>query len=195
MRVMYLTNSRAVNQNELPLYMKTFGDEIIVKTSKFDLEYIKNESIDFIVSDKTQFLILPDIINFLPKKIVNLHPSFLPWGRGYNPNFWSIRLGFPHGVSLHIIDEGIDSGEIIAQTRLSYSESDTLKETYDRLRVHMINLFKVCWPELRLGKLQGFSQDKNSGNIFYKKDLENIFDKLPNKWDTTVSECQKHLDL
>jgi methionyl-tRNA formyltransferase len=167
--------------------MRTFGDNVITRTSKFDTNYLKEEKIDFIVSDRTQFLLGKEIIDFLPKRIINLHPSFLPWGRGYYPNFFSIALGFPHGVSIHFIDEGIDSGDLIAQTRINFSPTDTFRETYYRLRNHMISLFKTVWPELRLGKLEGFSQDLKLGNIFYKKDLEKFTNDLSHGWDTKIS--------
>ena len=187
MNILYLTNQNAENCTELPNFMRAFGDNVITRTSKFDINYLKDEKIDFIVSDKTQFLLGKEIIDFLPKRIINLHPSFLPWGRGYYPNFFSITLGFPHGVSIHFIDEGIDSGDLIAQTRVNFSSNDTFRETYDRLRNHMISLFKTVWPELRLGKLEGFSQDLKSGNIFYKKDIEKFTNDLSHGWDTKIS--------
>ena len=51
----------------------------------------------------------------------------------------------------------------------------------------MISLFKTVWPELRLGKLEGFSQDLKSGNIFYKKDIEKFTNDLSHGWDTKIS--------
>ena len=188
MRILYTTNDKAENQNELPEFMQTFGDSVVVKTTKFDLNFIQDATIDFIVSDRTQFLIPKDIIEFLPRKIINLHPSFLPWGRGYHPNYWSVVKQFPHGVTLHFIDEGIDSGDIIAQTRVSYSQQDTFKDTYYRLRRLMVNLFKTCWLEMRLGMLPGIPQKTGEGNLFYKKDFDGEFAKLPNGWETRICD-------
>ena len=186
MNILYLTNSKVPDIDALPSFMRSFGDDVIIKTDRFDLEYLIANDINYIVSDRTQFLIKSDVINHLPKRIINLHPSFLPWGRGYNPNYWSIRENFPHGVTIHFIDEDIDTGDIIAQTRCFYSESDTLRDTYNRLRRLMVDLFKSCWPELRQLTMTGMPQNKSEGCLHYKKDFEGQLEKLPGGWDTQV---------
>lgn len=188
MKILYTTNPNAEDINEIPNFIRSFGDEVIVKTQRFDLEYLKDEKIDFIVSDKTQFLFNADIIKYLPRRIINLHPSFLPFGRGYYPNFFAIIKKFPLGVTIHFIDEGIDSGEILAQTRIHYSPDDTFKDSYNRLRRLMVTLFNTLWPDLRVSKLSGIGQNLALGNLFYKRDFENYRDSLIKGWDTKISE-------
>ena len=187
MNILYLTNSKVADIDALPAFMRSFGDDVRIKTDRFDLEYLIANEINYIVSDRTQFLIKSDVIDHLPKRIINLHPSFLPWGRGYHPNYWSIREKFPHGVTIHFIDEGIDTGDIIAQTRCFYGESDTLRDTYNRLRRLMVDLFKSCWPELRQGSMTGVPQDKSAGCLHYKKDFDGHLERLPGGWDTQVN--------
>lgn len=47
---------------------------------------------------------------------LNVHPSLLPANRGPEPLFWTFRDGKQRtGVTIHIMDEGIDSGAIVAQ--------------------------------------------------------------------------------
>lgn len=186
MNILYLTNSKVQDIDAIPAFIRTFGDDVTIKTDRFDLDYLKANAINFIVSDRTQFLIKPDIIDYLPRRIVNLHPSYLPWGRGYHPNYWSIRESFPHGVTLHFIDEGIDTGDIVAQTQCFYSEHESLRDTYNRLRRFMVDLFKSCWPELREGSMTGKPQDKNDGCLHYKRDFEGHFERLPDGWDTKI---------
>ena len=190
MNVLYLTNSKVLDIDLIPAFINSFGDQVQIKTERFDLDYIKAEKIEFIVSDRAQFLIKKEIIDFLPQRIVNLHPSFLPWGRGYHPNYWSVKEGFPHGVSLHFIDEDIDTGPLIAQTRCFYSQQDSLKDTYNRLRYLMVDLFKSCWPELRIGKLIGVEQDPSVGCLHYKKDFEGHFEQLKDGWDTLIRDIR-----
>lgn len=188
MNILYVTNGKAENIHELPNFMETFGDRVLVITQRFDLNYLKDNQINFIVCDRAQFLIKKEIIDYLPKKIINLHPSFLPWGRGYYPNYWSIKNSFPHGVTIHFIDEGIDSGDIIAQTKCGYSEDETLRETFNRLRKLMVDLFRSCWPEIKLGRMAGLRQNLKEGNIFFKKDFDGILEKMPLGWDTKLKE-------
>ena len=190
MKIIYLTNKDVKDENLIPNYLRKFNDEVIILKNKFDLNYVIKNSIDFIVSDRTRFLITSDIVKHLDKKIINLHPSFLPWCKGVYPNYWSIKTNVPHGVTLHYIDEGIDTGDIIAQTRLFYNKGETLRNTYDRLRAHMVRLFETCWPNVKIGNAQSFPQNKKEGSIYYKKDFEGHFEKLKSGWDTLISEIQ-----
>jgi methionyl-tRNA formyltransferase len=190
MNVLYLTNPNVADLDLIPPFIESFGDRVIIRTARFDIDYLKANAIEFIVSDRTQFLIKQEIITYLPQRIVNLHPSFLPWGRGYHPNYWSIKKDFPHGVSLHFINDGIDTGDIIAQTRCFYCSDDTLRITYERLRRLMVDLFKTCWPELREGRLSGQPQNLAAGNLHYRRDFDGHFERLPLGWDTRVQDVQ-----
>lgn len=53
----------------------------------------------------------------------NLHPSLLPAYRGPEPLFWQFRAGEARtGVTLHIMDEGADSGPIVAQAEVPFAD-------------------------------------------------------------------------
>lgn len=57
---------------------------------------------------------------------INAHPSLLPKYRGPNPYFWTIRnLEEESGVSFHLIDDGYDTGAILAQEIIKIYPSDT----------------------------------------------------------------------
>ena len=64
---------------------------------------------------------------------LNVHPSFLPSNRGPEPLFWTFREGSERtGVTIHLMDEGLDSGAIVAQDAIeipdgiSYSDLEEL---------------------------------------------------------------------
>ena len=61
--------------------------------------------------------ILPkDIIDFPPLKCLNIHPSLLPKYRGAAPINWAIIRGETKtGVTIMLMDEGMDSGDILLQ--------------------------------------------------------------------------------
>ncbi|MGN6811001.1 MAG: methionyl-tRNA formyltransferase [Thermomicrobiales bacterium] len=60
---------------------------------------------------------LPHAVLALPPHgVLNLHPALLPHGRGPAPLFWTIRHGDgTGGVTVHLMDDGLDSGPIVAQ--------------------------------------------------------------------------------
>ena len=94
MVVLYLTNKDIQDRGLIPGIIEEQKDTVIIYTSRIDIDYIKNNNINFIVCDRPRFLIKKDVIDYLPRKIINFHPSFLPWNRGYNPNYWSIKENF-----------------------------------------------------------------------------------------------------
>ncbi len=61
--------------------------------------------------------LIPQIIlDIPPLGCLNVHPSLLPTNRGPEPLFWTFREGIQRtGVTIHLMDEGMDSGEIVAQ--------------------------------------------------------------------------------
>jgi len=73
---------------------------------------------------------IPRVILDLPRLgCLNVHPSLLPTNRGPVPLFWTFREGHQQtGVTIHLMDEGMDSGDILAQepievpSGISYAE-------------------------------------------------------------------------
>ncbi len=83
---------------------------------------------------------------------LNLHPAPLPEYRGCNSYAHAIINGEDeYGVSLHYMDEGIDTGPIIGVRRFPIFHDDTGKSLYDRAQVEALNLFEEWWPVLREG--------------------------------------------
>jgi len=188
MNVLYFTNSDIQDWQVIPDIIRATGDNVITHTSRVDLEIICANEIEFIVSDRARYLIRQDVLSHLPSKIINLHPSYLPWNRGYHPNYWSIKQGTPMGVTLHHIDIGIDTGSIISQAKVQYDEDDTLRTTYDRSRLAMIEVFAAAWPKVRLGMHDVRPQDHQSGSFHLNKDFDGILEALPNGWDTKITD-------
>jgi methionyl-tRNA formyltransferase len=82
---------------------------------------------------------------------INTHPSLLPFNRGKNYNFWALVENTPFGVTLHKVDGGIDTGDIIAQQTIAYDWTDTGKTLYEKAQSAMVELFERTWPIIRSG--------------------------------------------
>lgn len=72
-------------------------------------------------------------ISLLNHNIYNLHPSYLPFGRGKDPNFWAIYNQEPAGFTVHKINEKIDQGYILWQRAVPISFKDTGQILYYRI--------------------------------------------------------------
>lgn len=98
------------------------------------------------------YILRPEVLRLFPKGIINLHPALLPYNRGAHPNVWSIIDGTPAGTTLHYIDEGVDTGDIIGQREVPVGSADTGETLYRRLERESVSLFTELWPLLREGK-------------------------------------------
>jgi len=112
------------------------------------------------------------LINSTINGFINTHPSFLPYNRGKHFNFWTLVEQSPFGVSLHMVEKGIDSGDIVAQSPILYDWEDTGETLYRRSMDEMIVLFKETYPSLRNKKLQNIKQDLSIGSFHYANEID-----------------------
>ena len=85
------------------------------------------------------------------KKVYNLHPGFLPWGRGYFPVFWALWEQTPAGATLHEMTQVVDKGPIVAQVKIAYDNADTGWTLYQRVQEAERQLFQAYWARLIAG--------------------------------------------
>lgn len=78
----------------------------------------------------------------------NLHPSYLPWGRGWWAVTWAIWDGEPAGASLHRMTASVDDGPIVARLRVKVISDDTGATLLARVRQVERSLFDTWWPHL-----------------------------------------------
>jgi methionyl-tRNA formyltransferase len=147
---------------------------------------------DFIVSFGYRHIISGKILNAMDTRIINIHISFLPWNRGSDPNFWSWFDDTPKGVTIHRIDQGLDTGNIIVQQLIrSWPQNTTLKSSHERLMMIGAKLFADNWRNLRRDGLGTRAQDPRYGSAHKKADKDRIFNELPLGWDTPVKYIRK----
>lgn len=76
----------------------------------------------------------PKFIQEWPKQIINIHPSLLPRHPGLNTYEKAIEAkDKTTGCTVHYVDEGIDTGEIIAQMAISIQDNDTPESLRQRV--------------------------------------------------------------
>ena len=142
------------------------------------------ENFDYVISYGYTHILKEDFLNRVKNKPINLHISYLPWNKGYHPNIWSFFEGTPKGVTIHIIDSGIDTGDILFQREVVFDEEDTLQETYLRLRNEMDALFIEKWGYIVSGNYIPIPQS-HVGTFHYKKDIDRL--KIDD-WNMSVKE-------
>lgn len=132
---------------------------------------------NLIVSYGYRKIIKKKIIENLKRPIINLHISYLPHNRGVHPNFWSFKNKTPKGVTIHEIDSGIDTGDILFRKKIKFliKKDTSFKHTYFILRNEIEKLFKKNCTKIISGKYGKIKQ------IYKKK--SNLKKNLPKKFD------------
>lgn len=165
--------------------LNEYGCTVISWDGSFGLDYVERNKIQFAVSYRYRSIVKKQVIEHLSGKIINLHISLLPWNRGADPNLWSFLADTPKGVTIHYMDESLDTGDILLQKEIGYDESDSLRTTYQRLSLEVENLFRVHWPAIAEGKIEPFQQI-GSGSYHTTSDKAPFLHLLTKGWDTPV---------
>ncbi len=80
---------------------------------------------------------------------IGMHPTLLPVGRGRAAIPWAILRGLPEtGVTMFKLDEGVDTGDIIAQGRISLDVTTTATELYHKVNTMHVDLITRYWPDI-----------------------------------------------
>jgi methionyl-tRNA formyltransferase len=104
--------------------------------------------------------ILPkDILDLPPKGCVNVHGSLLPRFRGAAPIQWSIAHGDAEtGVTLMVMDEGLDTGPMLAMKKLPIGPDETSASLYPKLAALGGDLLRESLPAYLRGELKPVPQ-------------------------------------
>ena len=147
------------------------------------------QDVDWLISYGYRYILKLPLLERLPNRAINLHISYLPWNRGADPNFWSHFDGTPSGVTIHLMDAGIDTGDILAQREINFVSDDTLQSSYWRLRRAIEDLFAQNWPAIRRGQIKPIPQSEG-GSYHRLADKVPWMDRLTKGWDTPISEVR-----
>jgi phosphoribosylglycinamide formyltransferase-1 len=89
----------------------------------------KLPTVDLIVLAGFMRILGPDLLAAYPRKIINLHPALLPSFPGRTGIADAYEYGVKvTGVTVHYVDAGVDSGEIIAQEPVRITAGESLDE-------------------------------------------------------------------
>ncbi len=188
------------------LLISPYGDEIASSFAAGDLVEWRLEphldlnedadKFDWIVSYGCRQIIREPWLTIYRNRILNVHISYLPFNKGADPNFWSWFDNTPKGVTVHLIDAGLDTGPIIdqAEVRFNTPEKHTLATSYQVLRKAAPAVFECSWHNISKGTYKAQPQDLGiHGNTYTHKavDKEKWMKMLPLGWDTPVLEVSQ----
>lgn len=152
---------KKLNESAVKVFAKEQNLPIIqpesLKSEDF-LQTLRNLNIDLIVV--VAFKMLPKVVWQIPKiGTINIHASLLPQYRGAAPINWAIINGEKKtGVTSFIINEVIDTGNILLQKEIEITEDETVGTLHDKLQESGSQLLIETLQLLETGKQQGIDQ-------------------------------------
>ena len=182
------------NRNSLPLYNWLIKrTNTTIYSEKISVPIIHKINPDLVVSYNYNYIVKPDVIALLPKKIVNLHISLLPWNRGTSPNFWSFIDDTPKGVTIHQIDSGLDTGAVIVQKQMFFDENiETLASSYQKLQDEIQELFKINFDKI-FNKTYKAEPSKEKGSFHRASDIQKLIGGFP-PYHIKISELKSWIN-
>nr|WP_300807705.1 formyltransferase family protein [uncultured Acetatifactor sp.] len=145
----------------------------------------------FIISFNYRHLIPEEVLDLMPGRVINLHTSLLPYNRGSDPNFFSFLYDTPKGVTIHLVDKGLDTGDILCQREIVFDEEkETFASSYDRLLAEIQELFRENWEDIREGRIAPRPQE-GSGSTHRMREIASIREQMPFTWYERIADFKR----
>ncbi|ABJ61836.1 phosphoribosylglycinamide formyltransferase [Leuconostoc mesenteroides subsp. dextranicum] len=117
--------------------------ETKIEAEQVIINQLKTDQVDGILLAGYMRILTPKLIDAYSGKIINLHPAMLPKFPGRHSILDAFEAGVSEtGVTVHFVDNGIDTGEIIAQEAVPILVNDTI----DLLETRIHNVEHVLYP-------------------------------------------------
>lgn len=133
------------------------------------IEKLKELKPDIIIN-QSQNILKKELLNIPTIGVINRHNALLPKNRGRITPFWVLYKGEKEtGVSIHFVNEKIDSGDIIIQEKYPVTEKDTFNSL-------VLKNYKIA-PLLMLKALEKL--EKGEKNFIPNNDFEATYNTIP----------------
>jgi methionyl-tRNA formyltransferase len=190
-KILYLSGENY--SDYLIRWLEINGEDVIVISDQINLDTVKEINPDLIISYGYRHIIKQKVIDHMKGEIVNLHISLLPYNRGAYPNFWSFIENTPNGVTIHKIDAGLDTGDILAQKEIVFDEKEeTFQSSYDVLQQEIKQLFCETYYAIKahecIGKIQ-----TSVGSYHSVEDFNRMIHNTEFSWDKNIAQYKADL--
>ena len=113
------------------------------------LRQLRELNVEYIVLAGYMRLIGPTLLSAFPERIINIHPSLLPAFPGKDAIGQALAAGVPRtGVTIHYVDEGMDTGPIIAQWPVTIDPGETRESLAEKIHAVEHELYPRVLQEI-----------------------------------------------
>ncbi len=125
------------------------------RAEKEFMDQLKVAKVDWVVLAGFMRIIKSDFLKAFPERIVNVHPSLLPSFPGLGAVAQALDYGVKvTGTTVHLVDQGIDTGAVVAQESVRIEENDTSETLHKRIKTVEHCLYPQALADLIAGRIQ-----------------------------------------
>jgi methionyl-tRNA formyltransferase len=126
------------------------------------LDALKKHEIDWLFIIGWSQIARKELLETPNKGCIGMHPTLLPIGRGRAAIPWAIIKKLDKtGVTMFKLDEGVDTGDIIAQGEIPLNNTITATELYDQVNEMHMELIRRTWDDIMTDSLSLTKQDNS----------------------------------
>ena len=130
-----------------------FRTKFPLETQAAVAEQLLSAGVDLVCLAGFMRLVKRPLLDAFPERILNIHPSLLPAFPGMEAWKQALEAGAPEGgCTVHLVDEGMDTGPILAQAAVPILPDDTASSLHQRIQVQEHRLYpetiKRYWKSL-----------------------------------------------
>ena len=98
-------------------------------------DWLLERGVDLVVLAGYMHILTPAFLERFPERVLNVHPSLLPAFPGAHAVEDQLAAGVAEaGVTVHVVDEGVDTGPILLQERVPVHDGDTVETLHARIK-------------------------------------------------------------
>jgi methionyl-tRNA formyltransferase len=159
-------NRRGADVDLVRIYVESRGWPLLVQPPRKSLapflETIRALAPDLLLVWSYSMLLPPELIALAPHGAVNVHGGLLPEYRGGHVMNWAIANGEREtGATLAYLDDGIDTGPVIAERRFAIAAEDDAASVREHLQEAGARLLQEWWPAIEAGTAPRTPQDES----------------------------------
>jgi len=132
--ILDIARSRGIRAESLP--PGKFRTKLEPETEAKLVEYLREAGVELVVLAGYMRMVKAPLLDAFPRRIINIHPSLLPAFPGLEAWTQALTAGAAKtGCTVHYVDAGMDTGEIIAQSQVPVLADDTPQTLHARIQI------------------------------------------------------------
>jgi phosphoribosylglycinamide formyltransferase-1 len=150
--ILGLAQARGVGAQYLP--PGSFRTKLDPDAEQKYIDALRQARVDLVVLAGFMRIVKPLLLRAFPQKVINIHPALLPAFKGLEAWKQALDYGVKFtGCTVHFVDEGVDTGPIIAQQVVPVLDDDTPSSLHDRIQQAERVLYPSVVAALALGRI------------------------------------------